>query len=416
MKRRRRIIQAAIAIFIAVNFLLVYADEEARVDRISYIKDWSDAFLADVREELHTHVVFAYDEEEHIYFDAAEGSFQEFLVEEEEEISIGDPLFSYQVDNYYEAEADLMQEMEKINGEIPAIEQAITEMNAFQIPESAPPAGQNPMFQMTEEEISIEFPQDPVEAQLMKEQFILEKENELAQKQAALQSLQNQLTELQTTGDTITVESPYDGKIKDIATDLGDPIVTIQSTTLEAVGELTEIERNKVEEGLPSLVELTNVQTFLDGTVSGINDYPENVSGEGESIYAFRIAFEEDVQPEMEEILPGYHGEASITLNESLGATVVYDHLLTDGAVWKMTEAGRLMKQPVETGILMDSMLEITAGVQPEELIAEKSENQFRDGAAFITPLKLTRPTWREITLGGNPNWSEYLVTGILAR
>ncbi|MFA1822947.1 efflux RND transporter periplasmic adaptor subunit [Virgibacillus oceani] len=417
MKRRRRIIQIVIAVFIGINFLLIFADEEARVDRISYIKDWSDAFLADVREQHHTTVEFAFEDEEHIYFDTSEGSFQEFLIEEEEDISVGDPLFSYQVDNYYEAEADLMQEIEKLDGEIPAIEQAISEMNAFQIPDSTQPTDPNPAFQMTEEEIYIEFPQDdPVEAEVMKQQFIIDKENELAQKQAALQSTQNQLTELQTTGDTITVESPYDGKVKNIATDLGDPIVTIELPILEARGELTELERNEIEEGFPALVELTNIQTFLDGTVSNLNDYPETVSDEGESIYSFQIAFEEEVQPEMENILPGYHADASITLNESLEATVIFDHLLTGSAVWKMTESGRLVEQPVETGILMDSMLEITDGVQPEELIAEESVNQFRDGAAFITPLKLTRPTWREITLGGNPNWSEYFVTGILSR
>src|SRR5690625_5255931 len=118
MKRWRRIIQLGIVVFIGVNFLLVYADGEDRVARISYIKDWSIAFQADMREELHTPVVFGYENEEHIYFDTSEGSFQEFLVEEEEEISVGTPLFSYQVDNYYEAEADLLQEIEKINGEI----------------------------------------------------------------------------------------------------------------------------------------------------------------------------------------------------------------------------------------------------------------------------------------------------------
>ncbi|GAB3795624.1 efflux RND transporter periplasmic adaptor subunit [Virgibacillus kimchii] len=416
MKRKRRVIQVAIAVFVAVNFMLVFADEEARVERISYIKEWSDAFTADVREQLHTDVVFAYDEVEHIYFDTSAGSFQEFLVEEEDEITAGDPLFSYQVDNYYEAEADLMQEMEKINGEIAAIEQAIMEMNAFQIPESIPPAGPAPSFQMTEQEINIEFPQDPIEAQLMKEQFIIEKEHELTQKQAASQSVQNQLTELQTTGDTITVESPYAGKVKDIATDLSDPIVTIESMALEAQGALTEVERTEVEEGFRAVVEVTNVQTFIDGTVSNLNDYPEPASHEGESIYAFQIAFEEEVQPEMEDLLPGYQGEASITLDESIGATVVFDHVLSEGAVWKMTDSGRLLRQPVETGILMDSMLEITTGVQPEELIAEERMNQFRDGAAFITPLKLTRSTWREVTLGGNPNWREYFVTGMLAR
>jgi HlyD family secretion protein len=409
-------IQAAIVVFIAVNFLLVFGDEKARVDRVSYVKDWSDAFLMDMREELHTDVVFAYDDEEHIYFDTTSGSFQEFFVEIEDDIASGDPLFSYQVDNYYEAEADLMQEMEKTRGEIAAIEQALMEMNAFQIPEFIPPTGQAPSFQMTEQEINIEFPQDPVEAQLMKEQFIIEKENELSQKQAALQSVENQLTELQTTGDTITVESPYDGKVKDIATDLTDPIITIESAVLEAHGELTEIERTEVEEGFPAVVELAKVQTYLDGTVSSLNDYPETVSQEEGSIYSFQIAFDEEIQPDMEDLLPGFHGEASITLNESLGATVVFDHLLTEGGVWKMTESGRLMKQPVETGILMDSMLEITDGVQPEELIAEERMSQFRDGTAFITPLKLTRTTWREITLGGSPNWSEYFVTGILAR
>jgi HlyD family secretion protein len=417
MKRRRRFIQIVIAVFIGLNFLLIYADEEARVDRVSYIKDWSDTFLADVREEHYTVVEFAFEDEEHIYFDTAEGSFQEFLVEEEAEISVGDPLFSYQVYNYYEAEADLMRELEQINGEIPAIEQAISEMNAFQIPETTPTTEPNPAFQMPEEEIYIEFPQDdPVEAEVMKEQFIIEKENELAQKQAALESVQNQLTELQTTGDTITVESPYDGKIKEIAEDLGDPIVTIEQPVLEARGKLTELERNEIEEGFPALVELTSIQTFLDGTVSNLNDYPENVSEEGGSIYSFQIAFEEEVQPEMENILPGYHADASITLNESLEATVIFEHLLDGGALWKMTESGQLVKQPVETGILMDSMLEITAGTEPGELIAAESGNQFRNGAAFITPLKLTRPTWREITLGGSPNWSEYFVTGILAR
>lgn len=163
-------------------------------------------------------------------------------------------------------------------------------------------------------------------------------------------------------------------------------------------------------------MELTNIQTFLDGTVSNIHDYPAGVSDEGESTYAFQIAFEEEVQPEMEEVFPGYHGEASIILDESLEATVVFDHLLAGGSVWKMTETGRLVEQPVETGIMMDSMLEITSGVQPEELIAEARMNQFRDGAAFITPLKLTRTTWREITLGDSSDWGRYFATGILAR
>lgn len=445
-RRQRRILQILTVLFIGVNFLLVYLDEENKVDRISYINHWSESFSADIADELYKPGVLAYSSEEHFYFDESLGSFQQFGVEEGSQVSEDDPLFSYQVDNYYQTEADLMGQIETLNGEISAIETAISEMNLYEIPDdgadsstqtSLPdiftgeidPPGESP-FEQTDpaEDNSIGGTQpaqnDPIgqprpdgesqtaEAELIKEQYIIEKEKELAAATAELESAESQLAELQETGDTITMESPFAGRVSDISTSLGAPLLTIESAPLQAEGELSERERATIEEGMPVTVKLDETSAVLSGEISQISDAPKHLQVNGESVYPFEITFDEET--EIEGLLPGYHGNLAISVQVSENATVLFDDVVFADAVWKMTAEGKLIKQTVETGIKQDSMLEITSGMEPGEWAADEPSGRFRNGATFITPLQIGEVPWTDFF--SHENRLSDLLTGLLSR
>lgn len=432
---RRRLIQAAIILFIGINFLLVYVDDDGKVERKSYVKNWSQVFETDMAERLHKPGVLASVSEDHVYFDGDLGSFQEFLVEEGTEVNAGDALYTYQVHDYFDAEADLMHEVEVLNGEIAAIEAAISEMELYQIPDQGggastqqlPPIPFNFEEEITEEDEltetpeednmteTMERPESPVEAELMKEQYIIEKEKELAQKTAELTSVENQLTELTSSGDTITVESPFEGEIKAVQETLEDPLITIESTTLHAEGELTEQERTQIEEGQAVEVSLTEEGALIEGEIAEVSDSSKAADIEEESVYPFHVSLSEtDEEGELEELLPGYHANLSITLEESLGAAVLFEDLVFTDSVWKMNAEGKLVEQGIETGILMNNMLEITEGAEIGEFVAEEPAGQFRNGAVFITPLKAQKVPW--IDVFNYENWSRALVSGFLSR
>ncbi|MBR7798171.1 HlyD family efflux transporter periplasmic adaptor subunit [Agaribacter marinus] len=463
-KAKKRFLQVAIVLFIGVNFVLVYIDDEKKVDRIAYISDWSQVNQMDMEEKLHTSGVLAATEANHVYFDPQPGSFNEFLVKEGSQVSAGDALFSYTVDNYYEAESNLIQEADQIEGEIAAIQQAITQMRAYQIPQTNTEA--SPSLEITSEEMRVEFPQDPIQANLVKEQYIVEKEKELAQKNAALTSINNQLQELQTTGDTITVESPYEGRVASVSSSLQDPIITIESASLHAEGELTEQERTLVQAGLPVEISISEKDISLEGTINHVSDAPKgNVTVKDDSIYPFAATFEldeeeanmEGAKEEKEEtvenpeavgssdtmdqteekttdgteastkdnenqeasieqaLLPGYHADVTIITKSSEQATVLYEDMIAQGNVWKMTKEGNLLKQKVDTGILMNSMLEITSGVTVGDAVAADPESQFRQQATFITPIKWDH-SWKRIISPRDTAWYEPFLIGFLSR
>ncbi|PAV27862.1 hypothetical protein CIL05_19465 [Virgibacillus profundi] len=411
---RRRIILTAIVLFIGVNILLVFLDDENKIDRKSYIKDWAQAFEADVADKLVKPGVIAFMQENQVYFDKTLGSFQEFFVKEGNQINPGDPLYSYTVTNYYETESMLMQETEQINGDITAIQSAITQMNSYRIPPSNSSNSIPLEGDLSEGNIIIENQKEPVEAEMMKEQYLIEKEKELDQKNAQLDSIQAQLDELRTTGNTITVESPYEGTIKTVSTSLSDPIITIESAQLHAEGELTEQERTTIEQGMAVAVQVTEKEALVEGVINEVDESPKAIQVEGESVYPFNVTFNEDA--ELNELLPGYHANLAITKKESLGATVLFEDTVFANSVWKMTNEGKLMKQSIETGIYMDRMQEITKGVNTGDWVAEGRTGQFRHGATFITPLKLNQNTWNDVVIADAPNWGKSFVIGLLSR
>ncbi|GGJ98576.1 hypothetical protein GCM10007063_21090 [Lentibacillus kapialis] len=494
MSRRKKLILTVSVLFIGINSLLVYFDDKDRVSRLTYVRDWAETVEKDMYETIETTAVLATAEEKNVYFAQEKGSFQEFLVKEGADVETGDPLFTYRVDSYFEIMADLESKQQKLNGEIQAIESAIASISAYRIPQT------DTDTEFDNEAGTLEMTRKSVDANYMKEQYLAEKEKELAQKEAELKSVQAQISELETNGETITVESPYQGKVRAISDSLDNPVVTIWGKQLQAEGELTETERMAVEQKMPVKVDIRENEAVLTGTLDAISDSPENINIRGSSQYAFEAGLKDesdqpaendqsaqsesapqaeesegqtDPAPEeeteenghqegaretdgavsikeaadsnqtsespesgggatppdtesveqakeeksrMDHLLPGYHADVTIITDESKKATVVKRKQLFNSHLWKMTSEGLLIKQQVETGIHMDDLVEMTEGTAPGEWVAEADNSQFRDGAVFITPLKLDDIEWQDLSKYDNVNWKRYMIIGLLSR
>ncbi|GAA0597248.1 hypothetical protein GCM10009001_11810 [Virgibacillus siamensis] len=405
---RKKLILILTGLFMAVNCFLVYLDEEEKVDRLSYIDEWSVIGTKDMYETIETAGVLETAETKNVYFDEEKGSFLEFQVEDGAQINVGDPLFSYEPNNYYETKAQLESEVSKLNDQIAAIEEAIANISAFQ----APPSDLEAQFEG--ENAKFDLKHEPVQAEYMKEAYVAEKEKELAQKQAELDSIQAQLSDLESTGDTIVVESPYQGQIANLSQSLKNPVVSIRDLQLQATGRFTENERTQVEPEMPVKVAIQENDDVLKGTLDSINDMPETVNVHTTSMYPFEVTFGKDA--DMEGLLPGYHANLEITTNASQNAVVVRENQLAGKNIWKMTSEGLLQRQKVKTGIHMDNFYEAKQGAKAGEWAAQDDWDQFRDGAAFITALNVEDIQWKRIGKYDNVSWKRYFVTGLLAR
>ncbi len=437
----------AVALFIGVNILLVYMDDDGKVDRIAYVSHWTAVFQSDLEKKIHTTGVLASAQENHVYFDPSTGSFEAFAVEEGSSVQAGDALFSYKVARYQEAMSKLLEKRTQLEEELAAVEQAMTQMTALQIPEVNLEADAG--LEWTEEVLKITIPLDPVQANLVKQQFLLEKEKEAAQKQAALASVDRQLAELEETGDTITVESPYEGIITQLSEQLNDPIITVSGTELHVAGELTEQERVYVKKNLPVDMEVMELNKSLTGTVTQVSETPkEEAAAKTSSIYPFIIELkganeqdaardsadetedneqdkktkdkkmegQEQLQSATErELLSGYHVDIDIITDTSEEAPVLNEAAIFQKDAWKMTESGKVIRQQLTTGIEKGDRIEITSGLDIGDKVALQPESQLRSQAAFITPLKWENGFKRTMSPKGM-NWFEFFVTGIVSR
>ncbi len=399
----------ALVLFIGINCLLVWLDDGEKVIRQAYVPTWEKVYQTDLFETIEADGVVTYSGESFVYFDKSIGSFDSFLVEEGSKVEVGDPLFQYRVNDYAEAEAILSYELEKIDGEIDAIEDAISEMVSYRIPRPSVPVVGNAEEDNTTVVVT---PQEPVEADLIKEQFIIQKEQELATKKEQEQAIENQLDDLQENGDTITVESPFEGKIKEISSTLNDPIIRIEHMGLQVKGELDEAARFEVESGQPVEITLANGEQTLQGSISQIEDAPHDITVDSKSIYPFEVSFKEE--QELDSILPGYHANLRITVNESINGITVDTDTVKHHHVWKMNDTGKMELVPVQTGIQMGDDLEVISGLSLGDVVTKESIDASYKGMPFITPIKFTDVAWLDV--GKYKDWLLYMTTGIITR
>ncbi|HLR51994.1 MAG TPA: HlyD family efflux transporter periplasmic adaptor subunit [Candidatus Avamphibacillus sp.] len=474
LNRRHKIWLALASLLIIVNVCLIYFDKEQKVAKTTHVKEWTKTTEQDMYEFIHTEGVLDFSTENYVYFDDQLGEFQSFLVEKGEEIRLGESLYTYQIHNYYETQTRLESEIEKVNSEILAIEAAISKMESYQPPSSAEGSGLSQSYgedtSDPEESFLIRFveaingAQDVSQAEIIKEQYITEKEKELEQKNAELNSVESQLSELTQTGDTITVESPYEGIVSGVSETLEDPLLTIQSDELVVKSELTEQEHLDVESGLSVYIEMKESGQTMEGKVEKVSQIPENLNLKGNSKYSFLVSLEEmaddahdegstDLNNDMNDdegddsdlngglnddvnvdenndnmnnetnndmneasdenqFAPGYHADLEVVTEESPNATVIHQDALNELSIWKMIN-GELIREPVQTGIQMDKKVEIEEGLETGDWIAKHLEDKFVSHSPYITSLQVSKVKWNQLK---NDRWFRDMMIGIISR
>lgn len=406
--RRKRVIMIGVILLIGINIALLAIDNEHNVERKSFIKKWSNVVQKDMFEFLNTGGVMSSTKEENIYFDKQLGSFQAFLIEEGELVSEGDELYAYRVHSFVETESYLEQEIDKINEEISALESVIDSIDNYSIPQ-IPPI----QIQQENEDI-IEIPRSSGSTEWMKEQYKIEKEKELGLKEAQLESVEAQLKTLEQTGHTVTVTSPYEGRVTMLSKSLNDPILSIETTDLQIEGELVEKERPELTEGLAVDIYSPTTDEMFEGVIAKVDEIPNHNEVNEESFYEFDVSFSEEA--DLENVLLGYHVDLRIKTKEALQTTVVPDKAVIDNTLWKMTKEGELIEQHVQTGIHMGKWYEVTEGASLNEWIALEPFDQFRQDTTFVTPLKITQLSLKETLKNNKEGRKQSILLGLLYR
>jgi len=480
LTRKHIIIIAVTSVFILVNILLIYFDTEQKVSKTSHVKEWTSVGEKDMYESIDTKGVLDFSEESFVYFDDNLGEFQSFFVEEGQQVNVGEDLYSYEVRNYFEAASQLEGEIEKLSNQMAAIEAAITKMDSFQIPSSGasmppqtsttPPINEDdgttsegdPLIEQFLQEMN--QVQDTGQAELIKEQYITEKEKELAQKEAELNSVESQLSELTSTGETVTVESPFEGIVTDVSETLEDPLLTIQSDDLIIKGDLTEKEHLDVEHEQPVYITMTQSGVEEEGQIEEVSQIPKEINLKGHSKYPFIVTLldeeadgedqdteqgdldedqdqdqetdqsqsqdqetdqesgedqsddldiNESTQEEEDIHFPGYHANLEIITKESPNASVVNKTNLDGQAIWMLTANGEVINNSVKTGIEMESIIEITEGAETGDWIAIEPKDRFTSHSPFITSLDIKELNADRVK---SNRWLKDLMTGLISR
>lgn len=409
-----RILGILIVAFVTTNAFLIFLDEGEQVDRKSYINEWSKTITYDLFEKMDTKAVFTSEETEPVYFNEDVGSFNEFLVEEGDTVSEGDDLYTYDVLNYYQEESRLESEVSRLEEEIDAIEDLIDEIESYRVPDP-PDTNDNSSLFNNNSDTSDATPPSYVETEYMKEEKIAEQEAELAKQEAMLEMVEDQLDQLQDEGDRITVTSAFSGTVSEISEDLDAPLLTLESTNLVLEGTIPEQERKEIEEEMVVEIHVPELEYETTGTLTSVDDYPEEVEVHRSSRYPFKVSLENP----SEELLAGYHADLKIITDDALGiVTAVEKALETEENLyaWVMNEEGILERRDIETGIEEQGLVEIISGLEDSEWLAVAPKDEFRNEAIFFTPLHTDDLRVRQMFKMERQSILTYGLLGILSR
>lgn len=409
-----RITGLVLIAFIVGNAFLIYFDKEGRVDRKSYIEEWTQSFTYDLFEKIDTRGVFTAQESNPVYFNGDVGSFKEFLVEEGETVDEGDELYTYEIVDYQIQENQLESKINRLEEEVDALEEYIDELESYTVPEPERETESTDFFGNDSEDSS-NPPPSYVETEYLKEKEIAKQEAALERKEAMLQMVEDQLDQLQETGEEITVTSPYAGTVTELSENLRAPLLTLKSTNLHIQGDFSEKERKKVEEGMATRLYVPNLELKLSGTLTSIHTFPEDVEVHRSSSYPFEVTPEEMD----EQLLPGYHTDVQVITDEALEVVSAFESALTTDKnlyAWVMNEEGRLERRAVDTGITENGIVEIAEGLEAGEWLAAEPKDEFRRQAAFVTPIHLEDLYFENLLNLEKNQILTYGLLGLLAR
>lgn len=331
--------------------------------------------------------------EQKVFLEPEKGEIKEFKVTENQAVKAGDALLIYD-SSKIESELtravrqkDLLQNRGKTEqNQIADLTNRIAEAKKkLQTQSSEAENAEN--VPVTQEEVN----------QLSNEKIQLEMQYESTKSEIA--SAEDQIKELTAKKKEMTIVSKMDGIIVKVnpnvaKTETGstEPVIhIISSQPYKVIGTMSEFDAVKIQPGQPVII---RPKVFKDrewnGSVESVSQFPNEESGSGEefaggagggnvTMYPFKVAITDDTS----ELRQGFH----VSLEIKAGGTekrLVIPHpaLLDEGGiktVYVLVD-GKLERREVQTGAMNDEFIEITEGVNLDELVVLTPTPEMHDG------------------------------------
>ncbi|MGG0716191.1 efflux RND transporter periplasmic adaptor subunit [Robertmurraya massiliosenegalensis] len=406
-----------IALFVAVNFYLLLK-KDSEIARSEYINEWRTVQKQNLVLSTERAGVVAPAEEEYVYFQQGAGDFEQFFVKVGDQVSTGTPLFEYSPRNLEATIEQFEAEITKLQSEQYGLQENIRNLESIE----------RGLRQVEEDE---ENPSNQAVASTIEAQ-IYEKELQLSRIEAEIDKFEELIANSNSHLGSLTVDSPIAGMVKEISHHLQNPVVTITSTDQHVKGLLAEEDLQEIQEGMKVIV--SGSFGKMDGVISKVSVTPEDDPQVGvKSEYEFVVQLQEPEENSTEDlseenlneteteeasqatIYTGSHVSVKIITEEVEDALTLPRETNRLGDIYVLKSNGTIEKRPVQMGITINGVYEITSEAEEGELVVNEP-TRIRNNTSFFTPLVLSEMSTQELKEMGKKEILKYLGRGLLNR
>jgi len=406
--------------FITLNTYLIWK-KDSKAAHTVYVEDWTKVQERNVIKTFDTKGILMPQEEYKVYFDDTDKEFLRFLVKEGDEVTVGTPLLEYATPELDQLRESLEADINQAEGEIFSIDEYISKLLDYQASISSPSTSSyalDSVFSFEEELNSTEETEDTTSNDMIIsqiEQEIYKQELEKSKLEDKIENFETQISLINEKSDSAMMISEIDGIVKEVNDQLGNPVVTIASTTLAIKGTLTAEQLKKAKVDMTINANVSGEKTKLEGTLTEIHTYPEDEPRIGkENVYPYIATLTEQV-----DTLPiGSTADVKITLDQALKVPTVPQNAIVKqdekAFVYHLNKNGLVEKKAVKTGLRSDDIQEIKEGAEIGQIVM--ISKQSHGNSRFVTRMKptyLKRESFNN--LSSKEKWESFFI-GVLER
>lgn len=409
--------------FITLNAYLIWK-KDSKAERTVYVHDWKSVQERNIIKTLDTKGILMPQEEYNVYFDDKDKEFLRFLVKEGDEVTAGTPLIEYATPELDQVRDTLESDISQAEGELSSIDEYIAKLLDYQASISSSDSSYAYEYDSVftfEDDFS--FPEDMADTEDTSndviisqiEQEIYKQELEKSKLEDKIFNYETQINLINEKSDSAMIISEGEGIVKEINDQLGNPVVTIASTSLSIKGTLTEEQLKKVKVDMPFNATVSGDKAKLEGTIFDIGSFPKNEPEIGKkNVYPY-----EAILSEQAETLPiGTTADVKVTLDQALKVPAVPQNAIVmqdkKTFLYFLDKNGLVNRKEITTGLRSGDLQEIKDGTEIGQVVMTKDQSHHK--SKFVTtmqPTHVKKNTFKN--LSSKEKWESFLI-GVAER
>lgn len=402
--------------------------KDSKAEHTVYVHDWKRVQERNIINTLDTKGLLMPQEEYKVYFDDKDKEFLRFLVKEGDEVTAGTPLIEYATPELDQVRDTLESDIRQAEGELSSIGEYIAKLVDYQASISSSDSSYayeyDSMFTFEDDFSFSEDITDTEDTSTSNDVIISQIEQEIYKQELEKSKLEDKIFNYETQislinekSDSAMIISESDGIVKDVNDQLGNPVVTIASTSLSIKGTLTEEQLKKVKVDMSFNATISGDKAKLEGTIFDIGSFPENEPEiDKKNVYPY-----EAILSEQEEALPiGTTADVKVTLDQALKVPAVPSKAIVKqqhgekAFLYFLDKNGLVHRKEVTTGLRSGDLQEIKEGTDIGQVVmtTDQSHNKSKF-ATTMHPTHLKKDAFKD--LSSKEKWEAFLI-GVAER